>query len=224
MANAELAVFGQKKVLIVERFDRKWSSSGNWLLRLPQEDCCQALGIAPALKYEAHGGPSIHTIMSLLLGSRIALDDREIFFKSQILFWMLAAIDGHAKNFSLFIEPESSFRLTPLYDVMSAFPIFEARGIEVQKAKMAMALQGRNKQYHFSVIQPRHFVSTAAHIGFSEDITIKLMSEMADKTESVIATVLAQLPADFPEHISNAIFDGLSKQADKIKRWLLALS
>lgn len=224
VANAELAVFGQKKVLIVERFDRKWSSSGNWLLRLPQEDCCQALGIAPALKYEAHGGPSIHTIMSLLLGSRIALDDREIFFKSQILFWMLAAIDGHAKNFSLFIEPESSFRLTPLYDVMSAFPIFEARGIEVQKAKMAMALQGRNKQYHFSVIQPRHFVSTAAHIGFSEDITIKLMSEMADKTESVIATVLAQLPADFPEHISNAIFDGLSKQADKIKRWLLALS
>lgn len=220
VTNAELAVFGQKKVLIVERFDRKWSSAGNWLLRLPQEDCCQALGIAPALKYESHGGPSIEAIMQLLLGSRVALEDREIFFKSQILFWMLAAIDGHGKNFSLFIEPGTSFRLTPLYDVMSAFPIFATRGIEVQKAKMAMALQGKYKQYHFSKIQPRHFISTAALVGFSEKMAAQLMFDMAEKTDAVIATVLTQLPADFPEHISNAIFDGLSKQADKIKRWI----
>ncbi|MBW5406605.1 type II toxin-antitoxin system HipA family toxin [Morganella morganii] len=220
VTNAELAVFGRKKVLIVERFDRKWSSDGDRLLRLPQEDCCQALGIAPALKYEANGGPGIHAIMHLLLGSRKALDDREMFFKSQILFWMLAAIDGHGKNFSLFIEPESSFRLTPLYDVMSAFPIFEAGGIEIQKAKMAMALQGKNKQYNFSKIQPRHFVSTAAHAGFSEEIAVKLISDMADKAESVISAVSAKLPAGFPEHISSAIFDGLSGQADKIKRWL----
>ncbi|MFN2767851.1 HipA domain-containing protein, partial [Escherichia coli] len=82
--------------------------------------------------------PGIEAIMKLLLGSRTTLEDRETFFKSQILFWMLAAIDGHGKNFSIFIEPGTSFRLTPLYDVMSAFPIFEARGIEVKKAKMAM--------------------------------------------------------------------------------------
>ncbi|MDU4092772.1 MAG: HipA domain-containing protein, partial [Pantoea sp.] len=94
VANAELGVFGQKKVLIVERFDRRWSRN-DWLMRLPQEDFCQALGIAPALKYEAHGGPGIADAMKLLLGSRFAAQDREMFFKSQILFWMLAAIDGH---------------------------------------------------------------------------------------------------------------------------------
>ncbi|MTC75939.1 type II toxin-antitoxin system HipA family toxin [Providencia sp. wls1919] len=215
VANADLATFGQKKVLIVERFDRKWSSSGNVLLRLPQEDFCQALGIAPALKYESHGGPGIKDIMTLLLGSNMPQEDREMFFKSQILFWMLGAIDGHGKNFSLFIEPGSSFRLTPLYDVMSAFPI---RGIEIRKAKMAMALQGKNKQYHFSQIQPRHFISTAEYVGFSKNIATQLMLDMADKTGAVIATLLPQLPADFPKHISNAIFDGLSKQAAKIKR------
>lgn len=220
VANAELAMFGQKKILIVERFDRKWSSIGNWLLRLPQEDCCQALGVAPALKYEAHGGPGIEAIMQLLLGSRIALEDREIFFKSQILFWMLAAIDGHGKNFSLFIESGTSFRLTPLYDVMSAFPIFATRGIDVQKAKMAMALQGKSKQYNFSKIQPRHFISTATQVGFSEKVATQLILDMAEKTDAVIATVLTQLPTDFPEHISNAIFGGLSKQANKIKRWI----
>ncbi|MEG1422102.1 MAG: type II toxin-antitoxin system HipA family toxin [Citrobacter sp.] len=217
VANADLAVFGQKKVLIVERFDRRWSRDG-WLMRLPQEDFCQALGVAPALKYESHGGPGIADAMKLLLGSNLATQDREMFFKSQILFWMLAAIDGHGKNFSLFIEPESSFRMTPLYDVMSAFPIFETGGIPLKKAKMAMALQGKNRQYHFAMIQPRHFISTAAHVGFSEDTAYKMMKEMAARTEEVIATVAAELPTDFPEQISNAIFNGLSSQAARIIR------
>lgn len=218
VANADLATFGSKKVLIVQRFDRRWSKFGDWLLRLPQEDFCQALGIAPALKYESHGGPGIADAMRLLLGSRLAAQDRELFFKSQILFWMLAAIDGHGKNFSLFIEPESSYRMTPLYDVMSAFPIFETGGIAAKKAKMAMALQGRNRQYHFAMIQPRHFISTAGHVGFPKDAAAKLMHDMAAMTEAVIATVAAELPAGFPEHISKAIFSGLSAQAAKLLR------
>lgn len=220
VANADLATFGSKKVLIVQRFDRRWSKSGEWLLRLPQEDFCQALGIAPALKYESHGGPGIADAMGLLLGSRLATKDREQFFKSQILFWMLAAIDGHGKNFSIFIEPASSFRMTPLYDVMSAFPIFESGGIAAKKAKMGMALQGKNKQYHFTMIQPRHFISTADHVGFPKDAAVRLMQDMAAMTEMVIATVASELPAGFPEHISNAIFGGLSNQAARILRGL----
>lgn len=217
-ANAELAAFGQKKVLVVERFDRKWSQNG-WLMRLPQEDFCQALGVSPALKYESHGGPGISDAMNLLLGSRFATQDRELFFKSQILFWMLAAIDGHGKNFSLFIEPETSFRMTPLYDVMSAFPIFGSRSIPLKKAKMAMALYGKNKQYNFAMIQPRHFISTAARVGFSQDTARHLMLEMASRTDKVITAVTAGLPVDFPPHISDAIFKGLSGQAAKIIKW-----
>ena len=44
------------------------------------------------------------------------------------------------------------------------------------------------------------------------------MHEMAADTESVISAVTAELPANFPEHISNAIFQGLSSQAAKIMR------
>lgn len=115
VANAELARFGEQNTLVVERFDRRWSKDGSWLMRLPQEDFCQALGIAPALKYESDGGPGIADGMKLLLGSQQANQDRETFFRSQILFWLLAAIDGHAKNFSLFIETGSAYRMTPLY-------------------------------------------------------------------------------------------------------------
>jgi hypothetical protein len=38
--------------------------------------------------------------------------------------WLqLCATDGHAKNFSIFLEPEGRFRLTPRYDVLSALPV-----------------------------------------------------------------------------------------------------
>lgn len=218
-ANAVLETFGTQKVLVVERFDRRWSSNG-WLMRLPQEDFCQALGVAPALKYEAHGGPGIADCMKLLLGSRLAAQDREMFIKSQILFWLLAAIDGHGKNFSLFIEPESSYRMTPLYDLLSAFPLFDNGSIPLKKAKMAMALQGRNKQYHFAMIQPRHFISTAAHVGYSPAQTRSLMQEMAGQTNTVIAVVAAGLPDEFPAVVSQAIFGGLSRQATRMLAWL----
>ena len=126
VAKAQLASFEDQNVLVTERFDRRWSMDGRWLMRLPQEDFCQALGVSPALKYENHGGPGIKEGMDLLRGSQQAIHDRETFFKLQILFWMLAAIDGHAKNFSLFIEPGSAYRMTPVYDVLSAYPLMAA--------------------------------------------------------------------------------------------------
>jgi HipA-like protein len=62
-ANAEIQQFNDVKVLIVEQFDRRWSRNGQQLLRLPQEDRCQALGRSPSLKYQADGGPGIVEIM-----------------------------------------------------------------------------------------------------------------------------------------------------------------
>jgi len=81
--------------------------------------------------------------MELLRGSQQAIHDRETFFKLQIVFWMLAAIDGHAKNFSLFIEPDSAFRMTPIHDVLSAYPLMRANSLPAAKAKMAMSVKGK---------------------------------------------------------------------------------
>jgi serine/threonine-protein kinase HipA len=216
VANASLASWSDKTVLIVERFDRKWSRDGSWLMRLPQEDMCQALGYSPALKYESHGGPGIAEIMTLLLGSRRSTQDRETFFRTQIFYWLIGAIDGHAKNYSVFIEPESAYVMTPLYDILSAYPIFGAKGIAARKAKMAMALQGKNRQYHWAQIQPRHFPATAARVGFSAQRAKTMMDEMGTMTAEVIASVRLCLPPDFPQHISEAIFQGMEKQAERL--------
>ena len=85
-ANCEIADFGDQHTLIVERFDRRLASNGNWWMRLPQEDMCQATGTPSAQKYESHGGPGISEISSLLLGSRRSVADRRIFLKTQIAF------------------------------------------------------------------------------------------------------------------------------------------
>ncbi len=48
-------------------------------------------------------------------------NDVRAFVLSQLAFWLLAAIDGHAKNFSLF-RRRDGYLLAPLYDVLSAWP------------------------------------------------------------------------------------------------------
>lgn len=215
-AHSEIGHFGAEKALIVERFDRRWSKDKTWLMRLPQEDFCQALGVAPALKYESDGGPGIREGMQLLLGSQQANQDRDNFFRTQILCWLMAAIDGHAKNYSLFLEADSAYRMAPIYDVLSAYPLMAQGSIPAEKAKMAMSFKGRNRHYHWARIQPRHFVSTAQQVGFSAKKAKSLMVEMAQKTEPVIAQIGAMLPRNFPNHISQPILQGLREQAARL--------
>ncbi len=213
VCHADVQVFDGAKALVVERFDRRMGDG--WIMRLPQEDLCQALGYSPNIKYESDGGPGIREIMRCLLQSREARHDREVFFKSQVLYWLLAAIDGHAKNFSLFIEPEGRFRMTPLYDIMSAHPLVANSRLQSKKIKMAMALVGKNRHYHWHSIQPRHFVSTAESIGFNTETARALFNEMIDRIETVVSRVESQLPAWFPESIARSTFDGMLKQRGK---------
>lgn len=100
-AAVEIADFKEHRVLVVERFDRRWTTDKR-LLRLPQEDCCQALSVPPTLKYEADGGPGIAAVLDLLKGSDDPESDRRFFLAAQTMFWLLGATDGHAKNFSIF--------------------------------------------------------------------------------------------------------------------------
>jgi serine/threonine-protein kinase HipA len=67
-------------------------------------------------------------------------EDQRFFVRAQLVFWLLGATDGHAKNFSLFIHPGGGFRLTPLYDVMSAQPTLDAHQIPRKKMRLAAAL------------------------------------------------------------------------------------
>jgi serine/threonine-protein kinase HipA len=211
------AVFGRHQVLVVERFDRRPSRDGAWLMRLPQEDMCQALGVSPERKYERSGGPGIEGIMDLLLGSASAEADRADFFGTQVVFWLLCAIDGHAKNFSVFLEPGGNFRLTPRYDVLSAYPVMGKRAglLQENKIRMSMALVGKNRHYRWAELQRRYFESTAKACGI-EAAGKELVENLIAATPGVVSRVAAELPAGFPDEVASSVLNGLERTAQRI--------
>lgn len=212
-AKCWIQTFGRHKTLVVERFDRRLASESNWYLRLPQEDFCQATATPPGLKYESDGGPGIGTIMDLLLGSEAPAAQRRNFMQTQLVFWMLAAIDGHAKNFSIFLLPGGAFRLTPCYDILSAYPVLgHGRGkLSPQKIRMAMAVQGKNRHYRWREIHTRHWIETAKRCGFGE--MREIIEDVIARTPTVIEQVNTLIPPGFPGDIADSILQGLRAQA-----------
>jgi serine/threonine-protein kinase HipA len=209
-ATAEVQLFDDKPVIVVERFDRTWQEGV--LYRLPQEDLCQALGVPPLRKYQSDGGPGIVDVLAFLNGAIAPYEDRLAFMKTQVIFWLLAAIDGHAKNFSIFLTP-GGYRLTPLYDVMSAAPY---REFPVQKVKLAMSI-GDKGYYRLNQIQLRHFYQTGQKTGLREQDMDSIFSDLATRMDDAIAEAATMATdAGMPESTSSPILAGVNKRAGMI--------
>ena len=206
-ATAEIAEFDGVRVLVIDRFDRLWTRD-NRLLRLPQEDCCQALSVPPSLKYDADGGPGMADILDLLRGSDEPTADQRMFIKAQIVFWLLGATDGHAKNFSIFLMPGGRFRMTPLYDVISAQPAVDAGRLRENGFKLALAV-GDNRHYVINTVLPRHFTQTAVREGIPALMIDEICRDLAASAEPAIGAVLGSLPPRFPADLAHSVIDGM---------------
>ena len=213
-ASAEMSVFGKTTALVIERFDRKWTDDGR-LLRLPQEDFCQALSCPPGLKYQNHGGPGIVEGLNLLNGSDTPIEDQKAFLKAQVLFWLIGATDGHAKNFSIFLGRGGRFRLTPVYDVLTAQPSLVTRQIERKQMKLAMSV-GDSRHYRLDEIKGRHFVQTTERAGLPGALASEVLAEVAQAADAAITTVEKQLPRGFPDYIHRAVKAGLAARLKHI--------
>ncbi|PRC94400.1 type II toxin-antitoxin system HipA family toxin [Solimicrobium silvestre] len=218
VAHCDISTFEDQKVLVVERFDRKYSADGKWIVRLPQEDFCQVTGTAPLHKYQADGGPGIINIMDVLLGSDQKIIDRRNFFKTQLIFWLLAAIDGHAKNFSIAHLPGSQYRATPLYDVLSAHPVIGTGQNQYapQKVKLAMAIRGSKNYYEIAQIQRRHWTKMAQQVGLGNHVAEEIIVEVLAAVNGVVDAMYNLLPVDFPIDVAQSILDGILHQSDKL--------
>ncbi len=207
VAKSELFQAEEHQVLVVERFDRRFLNNGLELLRLPTEDLCQALGKSSTQRYQAVGGPGIQEVMDLLLGSAQANQDRWYFFLAQLLFWMLGALEGHAKNFTLFLERHGRFRLAPCYDVVSSHPKAGFRG--------ALAMSW-GKAEPWSLEHPPDWMGMAKLCRFKTQARA-LMSFVLERTPRVIELVKAELPDGFPPQVSEPILNGLQKAALRLR-------
>jgi len=209
IAATQIVGFEDQRVLAVERFDRALAPGG-YVLRLPQEDMCQALGVSRAAKYEHRdGGPGITRIDELLRFSREAQRDRATFFRANIVFWLLAATDGHAKNFSLRLEAGGSYRLAPLYDVMSTYPVVggKAGTFDPHKLHMAMAPPGtKNRHFAHKEIRLRHWQDAAGALGLDFD-PAAMLEELAVEADHIAAATAAMMPSGIDDQTINRTLD-----------------
>ena len=214
VADARIATFGQQRVLVVERFDRRISPNGQWLMRLPQEDFCQVEGCSPLRKYENEGGPGLKDLFATLRQSVNAEADMKTLMATQVLFWLLRAPDGHAKNFSIQLLPRGRFQLTRLYDVMSAWPVLGdgPNQWSPREIKLAMALLGKSRHYEMRGIQRRHFNSTAQKVGYGPSAE-PIIEELIARTPAAIAEVQADLPQDLSPRVADSILGGFGEAA-----------
>jgi serine/threonine-protein kinase HipA len=210
VAKTEVRDFADRRVLVVERFDRTWTKDGR-LLRVPQEDCCQALSVPPALKYQADGGPGVRDLLDFFKASDTPEKDLAAVLRAQIVFWLLGATDGHAKNFSVFLRPRGGFELTPLYDVMSAQPLLDAKQLRRNDMKLAMSV-GDKRHCVLSTILPRHFVQTAELGRLPAQVVEDIFADLLKRAPDAITRAGEELPAGFPEPVRTSVIGGLEER------------
>jgi serine/threonine-protein kinase HipA len=209
--HSEISQFEDQRVLVVKRFDRRWvdDNGKKFILRIPQEDMCQALGYSPFQKYQSDGGPGIIDIAKLLNASTNQADKIN-FFKTILIFDLLVATDGHAKNFSLF-QTSKGFRLTPIYDVMSGYFLHARENMPYQKMKLAMKV-GNSGHYAFKRITQRHYLETAKMCDIAESTFYDILSELKQKCEELHLTE-AELDPMFNKATLEPILEGIQKRS-----------
>lgn len=207
VAQSRIVDFDGVRVLAVERFDRLKAKDGR-LLRAPQEDLAQALCVPPSLKYNSDGGPGIGGCLNLLNGSDYAEEDRLAFLKAQIVFWLIGALDGHAKNFSLFLTPGGRYRMTPLYDIMSTQPNFAAGQLQRKEFRLAMAV-GDRRHYRIDMIAPRHFLQNAKAAGVAEGKVEEVFAALAKGADAALERAVSAMPKGFPAEIVDPIAEAM---------------
>lgn len=221
VAHTEMARFEDQAALVVQRFDREWMDGRSWIARLPQEDFCQALGYPPERKYESHQGPGMAACLALLAGSEDAPGDRLAFQLAQLGFWLLAAGDGHAKNYSIFLRQGSRYGMTPHYDVISFWPYIGngPHRFKWREVGLAMALRSKNAHYRFHTIHARHWHAQAMKNGGAA--VWEAMLRLVERVEPALAAVEALLPGDFPPRIWEAIARGMRSQVARFRMGLV---
>jgi len=222
VAHTEIATFGARRVLVVERFDRLWRDDGR-LLRVPQEDCCQALGVPSTKKYQSEGGPTAADIIRLLGGSDDPSDDQMNFLASQIVFWLIGATDGHGKNFSVFLRPGGGLKLTPMYDVLSVQGAVDRNQLNQRNFRLAMSA-GKSRHYRVGEVLGRHFVETAKMAGLGPTLIEKVMTGIREKAESAPDIVRSAMPDDFANEIHDDVRNAIIARLDRLDTALAELA
>ncbi len=184
VAKTQILRLQGERALVVTRYDRAYRDGE--VRRIHQEDCCQALGVHPELKYQSDGGPGIEDIAQLLRGVEIrnAQDDVYSLVRAAAFNWLILGTDAHAKNYSLLLSARQ-VRLAPLYDIASAAPY----GDHPKKLKLAQKIGG---EYRPTVISRRHWDRLAKAVQVDADRLHVDIVEMATNLSDALLAAISE--------------------------------
>jgi len=151
--------------------------------------------------------------LKLLAGSADAQGDRLTFQLAQLAFRLLAGTDGHAKNYSIFLQRGDTYITTQLYDVLSIFPYVGdgANQFRWRKVGPAMALRSKNAHWHFYDTEPRHWHALAMKHGGAQ--VWEAMERLVQRVDPALDQIGRTLPEDFPPRTWETISQGMRAQA-----------
>lgn len=191
-ASSQVMRFEDQVAVVIERYDRERTEDG--LVRVHQEDMCQALGILPTLKYENEGGPGIRAIADLIRTVSGSPDeDVRRFVDATAFNWLIGGTDAHAKNYSMLIGAQGRARLAPLYDIASILPY----DFDLQKIRSAMKIGG---EYRMRDIGPRQWRKLATDLRLDEDALLQRIREFARTLPDALSNIGATAKAEGLDH------------------------
>jgi serine/threonine-protein kinase HipA len=178
-ARTHVAQFGEESAIVVDRYDRR--PLDGHLLRIHQEDICQALGVPPSRKYQNESGPSPKDVAQLLRAAmppRVADEAVWRFLDALAWNWLIAGTDAHAKNYSLLLAA-GQVRLAPLYDVASALPY----GVHEKKLRFAMKIGGDYRVFPYH----NRWARAAEDLGLDPERVLERVTDLTARASDAVA-------------------------------------
>lgn len=215
-ARTSVERFDGEIAIVVERYDRQILTERQ-ILRVHQEDMCQALGVMPTRKYQSEGGPSPSVVVELLRDvSSKPSEDVWTFVAALGFSWLTGGTDAHAKNYSLLIGGRDRVRLAPLYDVASILLYPEVSSS--RRAKLAMKV---GSKYLLEAIDRRQWISTARELRLNPEELIQRLRAMAEQLPDACADVRSRAAkAGLDRAIVGRLSEAIARRAETCRNAL----
>jgi serine/threonine-protein kinase HipA len=211
-AATEFLYFDGEPAIVATRFDRIDTPDG--VLRIHQEDFCQALGKLPEHKYEADGGPDARAIAQMLQGTSSILSvDRQAFAAFLIINYVAGAPDGHSKNISLALPPGQAY-IAPLYDLATGFPYDRGNSAIRQ---VAMSIGGRRK---LGEVMPKNWDKAAATLGLPAEYVRWRAGDIARLFPDALATAMNEVDDPAIAEIRDRTMSRVEKHCNQLIKQL----
>ena len=195
--------------LLVRRFDRHPSAAAWPVVRLHQEDLCQALALPAGRKYEQEGGPTLAQAASIIRKMSVEpLQDIQALLKWATFNVCAGNADAHGKNLALLYQ-KGGARLAPIYDLVSTRIYLRL------DRRLAMSIGDRRDM---DTLLERHWRLEAKKLEMGPRIVLRLVRATA---EAVLAA-LDPAVAEFQQHYGpQAILQDLPRNIERRTQALL---